>query len=242
LLPSSPKSFSGLEFAGKSRQVFLIGGDSFDFMPLPDDHAAFIICDVSGKGITAALIWAALRAALRREIGRASSNLAGLLTQLHHLTIESTPESRFITLFYAQYDPRHSRLQYANAGHPPPLLIRNQARQQPLVRLLDTEGPPVGLRLPNPSVFQQGEVILQPGDTIVAYTDGVIEAFDPDDPNDRGIQELHKAAVPLCESLSPMQIVNQLFAAIDARITGGNAADDMTLLIVRTVESRDVKK
>lgn len=232
LLPGSPQTFSGLQFAGKSRQAFFIGGDSFDFIHLPNGQAAFIICDVSGKGITAALIWAALRANLRRETSQPTANPAGLITRLDHLVRESSPESRYTTLFYAQYDPQNSRLQYVNAGHPPPFLLRAKPLPQEPV-MLTTGGLPIGLPI-NSYEYEHGEVILRPGDVVIAYTDGMTEGVDAEDP-EQGLHKLVVAASDMRQTPFPEVIVEHLFSTVDAVTNGDGLIDDMTVIAIKAV-------
>jgi sigma-B regulation protein RsbU (phosphoserine phosphatase) len=141
--------------------------DYYDFVNLSDDELGIAIGDVSGKGIPAALLMASLRASLRGQTIRRDSDLATLMSNVNTLVYESSASNRYATFFYAQYNTSTRTLSYVNAGHNPPLIFRSGSG---IIRL-DAGGPVVGL-LPS-FAYQQASVILEPGDMLIAFTDGI---------------------------------------------------------------------
>ncbi len=180
LLPDSCPVIEGIQLSARCRPAFQVGGDYYDFMPTRPEligkrretgRWAFVIGDVMGKGVPAGLLMTMLRGMLRAEV------LSGLppdriLHDLNQLAQEDLDHShRFVTLFYSDFDPRTRRLRYANAAHNPPLLWRSQER---LVSRLDAPGLLIGLQAE--AEYGCCEIILEPGDVLLYYTDGVTEA------------------------------------------------------------------
>ncbi|MEP6788049.1 MAG: SpoIIE family protein phosphatase, partial [Acidobacteriota bacterium] len=175
LFPQELPVVAGLDYFGACRPALGVGGDYYDFLELPNGKLGIAIGDISGKGIGASLMMASLQASLRGQSIHFGDDLAALLTQINSLLYETSTTNRYATFFYSQYDPATRKLDYVNAGHNPPFLIRADGE----VVLLETGGPVVGM-LPSMIVeYEQGEIDLKPGDLLVGYTDGISESMNP---------------------------------------------------------------
>src|SRR5204863_7721598 len=124
LVPQKPPTLPGIDLAAVYVPCFELGGDLFDFIPLPYDNVGLVIADVSGKGIPASLIMATVRAALRAQVDNVYY-LYEIMRRVNTMLVRDTKTSEFVTLFYGVLDARNRRLTYSNAGHPPPLLLRD---------------------------------------------------------------------------------------------------------------------
>ena len=229
LFPQSYPPVQGLELAGACRPALAVGGDYYDFMPLSGGRLGIAIGDISGKGIPAALLMATLRAFLRGQTVRGQSDLAGLIADLSGLVYESSAPNRYATFFYAEYDPASRRLVYVNAGHNPPMLLRGGGDGEASVERLDAGGPVIGL-LPE-CFYTQAEVRLEPGDLLVAFTDGVSEAMN-------AVQEEwgEERLLPVLQDArgEPLgSVIERVMAGADAYVAGAPQHDDMTLVVVR---------
>jgi phosphoserine phosphatase RsbU/P len=236
LFPQTYPTIPGLDCAGHCRPAQGVGGDYYDFVALPDavwGHArtgegrlGIAVGDISGKGISAALLMASLRASLRGQTLGGPADLAALMRNVNSLLYEASAANRYATFFYAQYDPTGRTLAYVNAGHNPPIVLRGEE-----VLRLEADGPVVGL-LPR-AQYGQSELVLAPGDILLAYTDGISEAMTMDDEEwgeDRMI-----AAAQACRALPAQQMIERLMAAADAFTAGAPQHDDMTLVVVKVV-------
>ena len=169
LLPAELPDVPGHELAGVCLPSARVGGDYFDFVPLPGGQMGLVVADVSGHGLSAAIIMSAFRA-LARTCLRAGQSLDEVAATLDRELPDTTAGNAFVTAVLATYDPASGRLRYVNCGHNPPLLDR--PGQPP--RWLDTGGPLLGLI--DDATFEIGEVQLAPDDQLVIFTDGIVEA------------------------------------------------------------------
>lgn len=224
LFPQKLPAIKGLDCAGHCRPALGVGGDYYDFLALPGGRLGLVIGDVSGKGIAAALLMASLQASVRGQSMRGEQNLAQLMANVNSLIYEASASSRYATLFYAQLDPASRRLDYVNAGHNPPLLVRGGEAIH-----LETGGTVVGL-LPT-YAYQQGTIDLQPGDVLVAFTDGISEAMNLQD--EEWGEERLLAAVRASSGRTAGEMIPELMRAADAFAAGAPQHDDMTLVIVK---------
>jgi sigma-B regulation protein RsbU (phosphoserine phosphatase) len=184
LLPQRTPDIPGLRIATTYRVYDQAGGDYYDFVPLgggrphpsPDVPWGIVVADASGHGPAAAVLMAMLQTIMHAH-PRVPESPAEMLSHANTHLVRKRIQNSFITAFYGIYDPTTRRLQYARAGHPPPLL--KSSGPGGVVRRLDDVGSiPLGLM---PDVdFETGEVTLEPGQTVVLYTDGITEAMSPD--------------------------------------------------------------
>ncbi|MGA2588496.1 MAG: SpoIIE family protein phosphatase [Bryobacteraceae bacterium] len=226
LFPQCYPSISGLDCAGHCRPAQGVGGDYYDFIALPEGRLGVAVGDVSGKGISAALLMASLRASLRGQTLGGPADLAALMRNVNSLLYESSAANRYATFFYAQYDPRNRTLDFVNAGHNPPVVLRGGE-----ILRLEADGPVVGL-LPL-AQYGQSSMVLAPGDILLAYTDGISEAMTRDD--DEWGEDRMIAAACNCRDLPAAEMIAQLISAADAFTAGAPQHDDMTLVLMKLV-------
>jgi sigma-B regulation protein RsbU (phosphoserine phosphatase) len=223
LFPRTPPDVAGFDLAAVSRPCYEVGGDSYDWVPLDDGRLAFVVADVSGKGVPASLLMASVHASVRALAG--TTDPARLAERLNRFLCASTPVSRFVTLFYAELDPSARRLVYVNAGHIPPY----RAAPDGAVTRLVGGGPALGLLAE--ASYEAGSLDLGPGDVVAVVTDGVTEAASAED------QEFGDERV--CEALrrpgrdEAAAVLDTLVAAVDGWVGAAGCQDDLTALILR---------
>jgi phosphoserine phosphatase RsbU/P len=222
LLPRGFRDFPHLAIAGTSTPCLAVGGDYFDVFPLSDDRTAFLIADVSGKGLGAALLTTMLQGAFSgMAIG---DDPARVFNHLNRFLCEHSDISRYATMFFGILG-RDGHLEFINAGHPSPLLLRQGQVAEPF-----TEGSvPVGLIAGAQYVAACLE--LQPGDTLVLFSDGVTEAADPDEEM-FGVSRLREALADRHDA--PLDHLQRtVLESVQSFVRGADQADDITLLLVR---------
>jgi sigma-B regulation protein RsbU (phosphoserine phosphatase) len=224
LFPQEMPDILGATVAGSCRAALGVGGDYYDVFNLEDGRLGLAIGDVSGKGISAALLMASLRASLRGVTLDNPRNFALLMHKVNVLVYEASASNRYATFFFAAYDPRTRRLECVNAGHNPPILLRRGE-----VIRLEAGGPVVGLLPLAPYVEQV--LTLEPGDLLLLYTDGISEAMTHDD--EEWGEERMIAAATAVRSKDAGEILHALFAAADKFTAGAPQHDDMTMLILK---------
>ncbi len=173
MIPSEPPAVNGLDIAAIYVPCFELGGDFYDFLDLPEDNLGLVVCDVVGKGVRASLLTASIRASLRAHASNVYE-MSQVLQNVNRDLCADTYTSDFATLFYCVINTATRTLTYSNAGHMPPLLVRD-GQAIPL----DVGGPVLGI---DTSLTWPKDVVqLQEGDYIFAYTDGLHEAMNFDD-------------------------------------------------------------
>jgi sigma-B regulation protein RsbU (phosphoserine phosphatase) len=222
LFPRVPPTLSGLDFSAICLPARGIGGDFYDFVQLSDDRLIFAIADISGKGISAALLMANLQAMLRAlaPSTQAPSEVCGKLNSHLH---EVTDASKFATFFYAEWHRSARRLIYVNAGHNPPFLLTANGIQS-----LDRGGIPLGV-MPD-WTYETGETILNPGDLLVLYSDGITEA-ESRHGEAYGVSRLMELTASIKNR--PLQEIQASILQSARAWSGREADDDMTLVAVR---------
>jgi len=229
LFPQEYPPIDGLDYAGACRPALGVGGDYYDFIALPEGRLGIAIGDISGKGIPAALLMATLRAYLRGQTIQDHSDLTAVMANLNTLVFESSAPNRYATFFYAEFDSASRTLNYVNAGHNPPMVFRGPGGARDDVLRLDTGGPVIGLM--EECGYRQGRIVLEPGDLLVAYTDGISEAMNATD-DEWGEERLMDAA-RANRTVAARALIDRLMAAADDFVAGARQHDDMTLVIVR---------
>lgn len=231
LFPQMLRPVPNLDYYGICRAALGVGGDYYDFVSLPRGRLGVAIGDVSGKGISAALMMASLQACVRGEAAHTDSDVSRLASNVNRLVYEASSDNRYATFFYAEYDPESHALTYVNAGHNPPLLFAPFAGRWRVERL-DVGGTVIGL-LEHAS-FGQARVQLDPGSVLVAFTDGISEAMSPHD-EEWGEARLIEAVEAADFSAAP-DLARWIFAAADTFAQGAAQHDDMTLVILRALQ------
>jgi putative ABC transport system permease protein len=234
LLPSSPPLATIAEFAAVSVPARSIGGDYYDFIQVGDQQIGIALADVSGKGVAAALIMSVVQASLRIIASDGDISLPKLAERMNEFLYRTTPGNKYATFFYAQVDGDRRQLRYVNAGHNPPYLVRtraNAAGPDPGATMeeLTIGGAVVGM-LPGMS-YEEAIVDLCSGDVLVAYTDGVTEAHNPDSV-EFGEERL-KALLGEVAHLSADEIRARISSELKAWIKDAEQYDDLTLVVMK---------
>jgi serine phosphatase RsbU (regulator of sigma subunit) len=224
LFPQSQPPLKTLEYAGLCIQARKVGGDYYDFLSLGGGRLGFVIGDISGKGIAAALLMANLQANLRSQCAIALNQPQRLLCSVNQLFCENTPDGAFATLFFAEYDDTSSRLRYANCGHLPALLLRGDDS----VERLEATATVLG-------IFKDwdceiGECQLRSGDTLALYTDGITESYNSAD-EQFGEQRLIEALQRHCGSSSQAALASIVDEV--QHFSPHEQHDDITLIIAK---------
>ncbi len=173
ILPRTVPQIAGLDIAARMSPAKMIAGDYYGFLPLADGDLAVVIADVAGKGVAAGLLMPSIEVALRLDAPRAQRT-SDLIKSFNRVVYQVTRGERFISLFYARLSPRLRRLEYTNAGHNPPLLLRSGG----FALRLDCGGPVLGV-VPD-AQYESQTTDLREGDVLVLYTDGIVEAENSD--------------------------------------------------------------
>ncbi len=230
LFPQHPPKVEGLDYCGLCRPARGVGGDYYDFLQLPGGELGVAVGDVSGKGISAALMMASLQASLRGQTMQGPEDMAALVGRVNRLVYEVSSPERYATFFFAQYDPRSRVLTYVNAGHNPPMLLSRCGAARGL-RRLEVGGTVVGL-LPQ-FTYCQDSLRLNTGDVLVAFTDGISEAMNGTD-EEWGEESLLQT-VEECDGKSAKETVACIMAAADQFTAGAKQYDDMTVVLMKVV-------
>jgi sigma-B regulation protein RsbU (phosphoserine phosphatase) len=226
LFPQRIPEIGGLSLAGMCRPALGVGGDYYDLIELDDGRLGLAIGDVSGKGISAALLMASLRASLRGLILDGPRDLAAVMQKINRLVYEASANNRYATFFFATYNPSTRELCYVNAGHNPPVLLGTGRAE---AFRLEAGGLPVGL-LPH-ALYEELSVTLDSGDLLIAYTDGISEAMNVED-QEWG-EERMLSAVRCSQDASADETLRTIFGAADEFTAGAAQYDDMTLLLMK---------
>jgi serine phosphatase RsbU (regulator of sigma subunit) len=225
LLPAQLPAIDGYCFAGTNRPCKTVSGDYYDVVVRPDGRIYFVIADVSGKGITAALIMSSLATAFA-IFTRSDPTPADLLREINVTLAPKTSPTKFVTLFAGVLDPARGVVEFANGGHVPPLVVGRGG-----VEMLKTTDMVVGL-FANAS-YRNQSVALAPGDSLVLFTDGVTEA--------ENAAEEQLGVEPVAELLQTMHGSDaaQILATIDERVRAHTgdvpAGDDVTMLALTRI-------
>ena len=225
LWPRPEKFSGGVRVAGISIPASHVGGDYYDFFPLPEGRIGLALADVCGKGPAAALLMCTLRASLRAHAEHCESP-ATVVAHVNRTLVRDTTDGQFATLFFAVYDPATRELEYVNAGHNPPLLLDHTSGTYEelhcggmLVGAFDGVG------------YESGSLVLSPGKRLVVYSDGVTEAL-ADEEEEHGEARLIERLGNLQAGTSPSMVIEELFETL-AEFTGDQPQlDDLTMLVL----------
>jgi phosphoserine phosphatase RsbU/P len=236
LFPQKVPEIPGVELYGVCHPAREVSGDYYDFLKLGADHVGLVLADVSGKGIFAALLMASIQSAVHAQFydghvpGRLATSEdispAELMARLNRQLYASTSDEKYATFFYAVYDCRACRLAYTNCGHPAPFLLRREK----LLRLEDG-GTVLGL-FPNVR-FAQSQVEIEPGDVLLAFTDGMTEpenSYGEEFGEQRLIGTLRQAL-----DGTPEELTEEVYRRITDWTGSAEPQDDMTMVYLRAL-------
>jgi sigma-B regulation protein RsbU (phosphoserine phosphatase) len=230
--PASAPQVAGYELQGISFPCYEIGGDYYDFIQLDNGKLIVALGDVSGKGPAAALLMSSLHAAVHAHSDMHNS-LVKTISAVNRYLVDSIPANRFVTLFYAELDPKNGSLAFLNAGHNPPLIVHAGGTMEQLA----AGGLPLGI-MANAD-FREGKTRLHPGDVLVIYSDGVSESVNPNG-EEFGPTRLYETVARNLDA-SAAGIRDRIESALTKFCQGTPAADDITLVICkRLAESAEV--
>jgi serine phosphatase RsbU (regulator of sigma subunit) len=224
MLPRGTFRLNDVEIFGTTRPANTVGGDFYDVLRLPDGRIIVTIGDVAGKGSPAALLMALLLAVLR-TLADEQLEASALAERLNLQICRHSPGSRFITLFYAVYNPADGAMTYVNAGQNPPFIRRRDGRYEKL----GSTG--VALGMFEHSKFGASETRVEPGEMLILYSDGITEAEDPDGRpfEEAGLEQIIEAHADDPAS----DLASRVLKAVEAHARKSRFVDDLTILILK---------
>jgi len=222
LLPQQAPSLKTLDCYGKCIQTRAVGGDYYDFLDLGSGRLGLVLADISGKGMSAALLMANLQANLRGQYALALEDVGRLLRSVNHLFYRNTETSHYATMFFAIYDDATRRVRYVNCGHNAPIIVRANGDIERLAATATVLG-----------LFEEwdcnvAECDLAPGDVLLIYTDGISEAG-PNEEEEYGEKRLI-ATSREHQLRSAKEILENILTDVQ-QSSRGRQADDMTLIV-----------
>jgi serine phosphatase RsbU (regulator of sigma subunit) len=240
LFPQTFPNLAGVEMAAHCRPAEAVGGDYYDLidirdssLPMPEhapgcDRLGIAIGDISGKGMSAALLMASLHASVRGQALGGGADLGPKMSNINRLLYDASASNRYATFFYAELDCASRTLHYVNGGHNPPVVLRKEDGAWQVFRLADG-GPVVGLLAG--AAYKQQMFHLHSGDILLAFTDGISEAMNGAEDEwgeDRMVAEAQGHA-----DLNATNLLQRLFRAADEFAAGAPQHDDMTMIVLR---------
>ncbi|HVP53958.1 MAG TPA: SpoIIE family protein phosphatase [Candidatus Eisenbacteria bacterium] len=223
LLPQKAPVLKTIDYAGACIQARAVGGDYYDFLDLGEGRVGFVLADVAGKGISAALLMANLQAHLRSQSAIVSHDFSQTLERVNRMFFESTESNAYATLFIGVYEDATRRMRYVNCGHNPPVIVRGEG-----VKRLHATATVLGLF--DDWGCEVSEASLQPNDILAICTDGVLEAANQAD------EEFGEDGLVAALRAGREQPAEELLGAvIDAvrKFAPGEQADDLTLIVAK---------
>ncbi len=223
LLPEIPVDVPGWSLNARLETCYEVGGDLYDFYRRADGQVVFLVGDVSGKGMGAALLMSSAISS-SRVLYEAFDDPLALVNRLNDVLYRSTDARNFLTLFIGYLDPATGRLRYVNCGHPEPILVRGSG-----LRSLEATGVPVGMMPSFP--WTMGETNVEPGETMAVFSDGIPEA-------QRGeeffeTERVEDAMRELAGAPGVVEVADGLIRRIDDFAAGEHRSDDVTLVVLR---------
>lgn len=228
LLPANPPAVPGADIAGLCLPAANVGGDYYDLVLDDRGRLVLLIADVAGHSIGSALLMAMARSVLRREIAQGSSPAGVLAVTNEAMFSDLVTAGLFITMFCARYDPADGRLTYANAGHNPPVLKHATGTSE-----LDADGAAIGFL--EQVAFEERSAVLAPGDALLLYTDGVVEALDAVE--EQFGEERLGELVQTIASQGADALITTVVEAVNDFTGGGHQRDDITMVALRRAEA-----
>ncbi len=230
LLPQELPTVERLDVAGLALPSRFVAGDYFDLLALDEDRLLVAIADVSGKGMPASLLMANLQACLhvlRGSLAAGTLGLAAATARINDVIHRNTGTTVFITFFWGVFDRRSGAFRFVNAGHNPPLLVRADGA----VARLEAGGVLLGAFPGMP--YDEGTAALEPGDTLVLFTDGVTEAWSAVDPDDEYGEDRLLGTIGAHTAETAQAILDAVRVDVERFTGGGPLDDDLTLVVLK---------
>jgi sigma-B regulation protein RsbU (phosphoserine phosphatase) len=228
LLPKAPPKLKGYDIAGISIPAQVVGGDYYDFILVEENRLAICLGDVSGKGLSAALLMANLQATIRGQT-LLNPPPKDCLNRSNKLLYQSTDRQKFATLFYSILDTENHQLCYANAGHNRPFLFSQNQQPQSL------ESAGIVLSFLENYDFNEGKISFNPDDLLLIYSDGITEAMDAS--GEEFGEERLAALVDEHKKESAQNVINIVIDAVNKHAEGRPQMDDMTLVVIKRIDT-----
>lgn len=226
LLPQQVPSIPSYDIAAFSRPAQIVTGDYFDFLPFEDGTYGFVIADVSGHGVSAGMLMSSLQTVFH-TLAPETDSAVDVLRRINRLYVNNISFTTFVTIFFARLDPQTRLLSYASAGHNPPLIYRPSTNQ---LTWLKPTGPAIGLIK---DYFSKIESIqLMEGDTVLLYTDGVVEALNPEANEQFGYERLAEL-VQQSDGIPANELTQKIRQALSDFTHGNLDADDITMIVCK---------
>ena len=226
-----PKNFnifpdqSHYEICARMIPASEVGGDFYDFFMLDDERLGFVIGDVSGKGMPAALFMAISRSLLK-ALAFKNESTSQCLKEVNYLLSQDNPKSMFVTMFYGKLNLTTGKLEYSNGGHTPPSIISENAG----LTVLNHSGD-CALGVDEDFDYQSNQVLLKPGDSLILYTDGIPEAIN--DKNEEYSDNRLKTFLKTCTSKTSNQVIKNLISEVELFTSGLPQSDDITAMVLK---------
>ena len=228
IFPPFPENEQQLDIAASMNAAKDVGGDFYDFFRIDDDRIGFAIADVSGKGIPAAIFMAVSRT-LIRATGIRGGSPAECISYSNKLLSNESVDCMFVTVFYGIYTISTGEITYCNAGHNPPYILKPNGEIEPLPMSKDFIVGTIG-----DLVFHDNHMKLEPGETLVMFTDGVTEAMDVDF-KEYGEERL-EATLKKSAGLNSRQIIDAISADVTAYVGEAEQSDDITIFTLKRLQ------
>jgi phosphoserine phosphatase RsbU/P len=231
ILPRHWPTHQDFSVWGSMRSAKEVGGDFYDHFPLANNCLGLVVADVSGKGVPAALFGMVSKTLLSAIATRATSQAGAVIAEVNNDLCKDNDNCMFVTTWYSIFNPENGQLDYVNAGHPLPLLISANGDS----RFIEGTGG-VALGVMNDVTFNQARLTLQPGDTLLIFTDGITEAMNRE-LKEFGCEQLltlFSGANPaFIKAMAVREIVELAIAAVDRFADGEDQSDDITCIALQ---------
>jgi len=230
LLPGAPPQISGISIAYATRPANTVAGDYYDVFPRPgktpeENRVMFAVADVAGKSTPAAMLMATFQASLK-TLSTAQVALPELVANMNKYACSNSQGGlRFTTAFLAEYDTARRIFTYINAGHNNPILRRSSG----LIERLDVGGLPIGIQAE--AKYESASIALSPGDWLIIFTDGLVEAVNASDEEFDEPRLL--SALEAGVSTTPKELLDRLMVSLDLFVGSTPQHDDVTCLLVK---------
>lgn len=226
LLPAKLPTVKGFQFAATTIPATAVGGDYYDFICTENGDISFVIGDVAGKGMPAALLMATLRTAIHAlTFGKRPPIPGRFIARINSILRSFLPQSEFITLFYGELAPENGTIHYVNAGHNPPLLLHKNGE----IKQLFTGGLPLGIK--EQVNYNVREIKLEKGDVLFLYTDGVTEAMNTVY-DEYGENRLVECVMPI-RKMPARSIIDAVLDDLNEFRRGASQSDDITAAVIK---------
>ncbi len=225
LFPREKPKLQTLDYSGRCIQARTVGGDYYDFLDMGDGRVGFVLADVAGKGVAAALLMANLQGSIHNRAGVDVSDLRGLLSSVNHHLFEHTDADRYATLFFGCYHDADRTLAYVNCGHIAPLLLRREGRAERL------EATATVLGLFGSWDCSVGQTYMQSGDVLSIFTDGITETL-----SENGDEFGEKRLLNVLQDnrhQESTEILHSVQRALEQFRSSSCPQDDLTLVVAR---------